>query len=218
MSYFRNVAAGLTGACAIATLAAVAPGAQAAVLDFSGPACVGNAACASGVQISSAYGDVPGALDVRYDSDFASSAVNDPLSFWDTGYGDLSGVAYGGDGPEIFLKPLNGQSIRLLGFDLAAFGSGRTSHIKVLSGAGVELASIPSFGFGAHNSYSFNLASADGIRIRWGSDRSNVGIDNIEFELFARTGGVPEPATWAMMILGFGAVGAAIRRRQPAVA
>ncbi len=29
-----------------------------------------------------------------------------------------------------------------------------------------------------------------------------------------QTGGVPEPATWGLMILGFGAVGGAMRRRQ----
>jgi len=29
----------------------------------------------------------------------------------------------------------------------------------------------------------------------------------------AQLGGVPEPATWALMILGFGAVGGAMRRR-----
>lgn len=29
---------------------------------------------------------------------------------------------------------------------------------------------------------------------------------------------VPEPQTWAMMIIGFGLVGAAIRRRRPALA
>ena len=30
--------------------------------------------------------------------------------------------------------------------------------------------------------------------------------------------GVPEPAAWAMMILGMGAIGAASRRRKPALA
>ena len=29
-------------------------------------------------------------------------------------------------------------------------------------------------------------------------------------------GGVPEPATWAMMILGFGLIGGALRQRQAA--
>jgi hypothetical protein len=32
------------------------------------------------------------------------------------------------------------------------------------------------------------------------------------------SGGVPEPATWALMILGFGAAGAGLRRRKPALA
>lgn len=32
------------------------------------------------------------------------------------------------------------------------------------------------------------------------------------------TGGVPEPASWALMIAGFGLMGAALRRRKPAIA
>lgn len=36
-----------------------------------------------------------------------------------------------------------------------------------------------------------------------------VGISDI-----APTGGVPEPATWAMLIMGFGGIGAAMRRRR----
>lgn len=42
------------------------------------------------------------------------------------------------------------------------------------------------------------------------------GVYDIQFGKFAPppTGGVPEPATWALMILGFGAAGAAIRRRR----
>ncbi len=35
---------------------------------------------------------------------------------------------------------------------------------------------------------------------------------------FSVRGGVPEPATWAMMIVGFGAVGAVVRKRRAAVA
>jgi hypothetical protein len=36
----------------------------------------------------------------------------------------------------------------------------------------------------------------------------NFALDNLVFNT-----GVPEPATWAMMIVGFGAIGAACRRR-----
>lgn len=43
-----------------------------------------------------------------------------------------------------------------------------------------------------------------------------VGLDNVSFTLTRAapaTGGVPEPASWALMILGFGGVGASLRRR-----
>jgi hypothetical protein len=41
-------------------------------------------------------------------------------------------------------------------------------------------------------------------------------IGNTSETLFGLTGGVPEPAAWGMMILGFGVVGAAARRRRSA--
>jgi hypothetical protein len=37
-------------------------------------------------------------------------------------------------------------------------------------------------------------------------------------DAFRPTGGVPEPATWALMIMGFGGAGAMLRRRRAAVA
>lgn len=43
------------------------------------------------------------------------------------------------------------------------------------------------------------------------------GLDNVSFTARvgeAPTGAVPEPSTWAMMILGLGAAGAALRRRR----
>lgn len=46
------------------------------------------------------------------------------------------------------------------------------------------------------------------------------GADNlsITFSAIAADAGVPEPATWGLMILGFGTVGAAMRRRSTKVA
>lgn len=40
-----------------------------------------------------------------------------------------------------------------------------------------------------------------------------VIIDNLRYAL-ASPGAVPEPSTWAMMLLGFGVVGASVRRRK----
>ncbi len=46
-------------------------------------------------------------------------------------------------------------------------------------------------------------------------DDEGYGVDN--FSLTGdRTGGVPEPATWALMILGFGSIGSMIRRHRAA--
>ncbi|HEX7947292.1 MAG TPA: PEPxxWA-CTERM sorting domain-containing protein, partial [Phenylobacterium sp.] len=48
---------------------------------------------------------------------------------------------------------------------------------------------------------------------------ANFGIPTFQdgtlrFVSIDTTGGVPEPATWAMMILGFGGIGAVLRRRR----
>ena len=56
-------------------------------------------------------------------------------------------------------------------------------------------------------SQSFGYAVAGG-QANYGTDR--LGIVNLQ-------PGVPEPATWLMMIVGFGLIGAAARRRQPKV-
>lgn len=47
--------------------------------------------------------------------------------------------------------------------------------------------------------------------------RANPNLD-LFFRTFVTTGAVPEPQTWAMFVLGFGAVGHAVRRRNSASA
>lgn len=45
-----------------------------------------------------------------------------------------------------------------------------------------------------------------------------VFADDFGHQAFAFANGVPEPATWTMMIMGFGGIGAMLRRRRQAVA
>ena len=45
-----------------------------------------------------------------------------------------------------------------------------------------------------------------------------IYANNYSTQAFAFGGGVPEPATWGLMIVGFGAIGAVLRRRRAAAA
>ncbi|MEM8918571.1 MAG: PEPxxWA-CTERM sorting domain-containing protein [Pseudomonadota bacterium] len=46
------------------------------------------------------------------------------------------------------------------------------------------------------------------------TQNGSFGIDNLTIGDMGRMGAVPEPATWAFMILGFGAIGSAMRRQK----
>jgi PEP-CTERM motif len=215
----RNFLLGLSALVALG-----ASPASATVLTFDGDICDGiDNACSNFSRIQDTYGDISGVIDVQYDR-LVGNPDEGTLSWWDQDYNDLQGVAWGAFGDsegvsEIFLNPLNGQAVRLLGFDLGAYSNtSLESQFTILSGAGTVLFSSGAITVGqlpanVHNSYSFNIASADGIRIQWGPSSYNVGIDNIEYEM-GGAGGIPEPATWALMIGGFGAAGTMLRRRR----
>jgi opacity protein-like surface antigen len=64
--------------------------------------------------------------------------------------------------------------------------------------------------WGARVNFDFGGAKVNQIVLS--STQNSFEADN-----FA-VAGVPEPATWAMMIMGFGAIGAMVRRRQVAMA
>lgn len=75
--------------------------------------------------------------------------------------------------------------------------------------------SYPS-GYGAGKSLTLNFANARYFVASSGVLGQNK--DSIFWEVTSLTaGGVPEPMTWALMLTGFGAVGAAMRRRQGAM-
>jgi hypothetical protein len=41
-----------------------------------------------------------------------------------------------------------------------------------------------------------------------------VGVGNLQLNIINIGGAVPEPSSWAMLIIGFGLVGATLRRRR----
>ena len=79
---------------------------------------------------------------------------------------------------------------------------------------GVELATqVPSVG--GEQFFGFSSTTAfSSVRVASGSNpgQETYNLDNLRFA----AGAVPEPATWAMLILGFGVIGGAMRTRQQA--
>lgn len=107
-----------------------------------------------------------------------------------------------------------------VGFDAGFFDAVGSTGITAFARDGTLLGTVVNTGTGIE---FLGLVTADGTdRIAGvfldlvGTEPAGFNIDNLRF---GRAGevtipGIPEPATWAMMIAGFGMVGAAMRRRQ----
>ena len=101
------------------------------------------------------------------------------------------------------------------GFQLAG-GNGGTANVSFFRNDGsliqaITLSSLADTFYG----FSRNGGVQDirGISIS-NSDSGGIGFDNLLFDVPSFGGAVPEPSTWAMMLMGFGAMGAALRRRR----
>lgn len=71
----------------------------------------------------------------------------------------------------------------------------------------VPLSMLPTTGFNP-NQYAFNIWPRNGLNPADNTEISDFAPNN------ANLPAVPEPATWAVMILGFGLAGAALRRQR----
>lgn len=94
-------------------------------------------------------------------------------------------------------------------FDLGSVAGAFSSAIASLNAAGdtVTIDFSPTEYVGAE------LGALDGIFGDFLINRNGLG-EGDSFSLVVSAGAVPEPATWAMMIAGFGLVGSAMRRRR----
>ena len=219
--HMRNAA---LGALALATVALCPGAAKAVVLTFDAADACG-VACTNSAFISQTYGDTA-LVDVRFDGDVINAGFEN-MRWWGAGYSDLFGVAFVGLGfgqaqpTGVHLIPISGYQITLNSFDLGSWqGAGYNTQVTLRGGDGSLISSTGTFlSNGAmRNSFTPGLTRADGFRIVFGPDNFNIGIDNINYTVSQIGGGpVPEPSAWALTILGFGTVGAMLRRRGKAV-
>ncbi len=152
-------------------------------------------------------------------------------------YIDLTGVSGRGKGVISDAVAVTAGSLYRVSFDVGAFyvrGQGSYGDATVdllidgaLAGSFTNAMSLGSPGSDWQRfSYDFT-ADSPSVRLTFLSSTSlassslGVGLDNVTFDsLGGQAGGsaVPEPATWAMMIAGFGLAGAGLRRRRQAAA
>lgn len=106
---------------------------------------------------------------------------------------------------------LNIQAFNAPGAGLNSLGNGFGPAFGV--GIGALAANAP----WSHYSISFRAGNSGSLTAYAGTTSvDNIGplIDNFSLSI----GSVPEPATWLMMIMGFGGVGAVLRRRRATAA
>ena len=133
----------------------------------------------------------------------------------DLGFGnDAPSVSFGGDtSVSLFDLTAGGASFTFDGFDLATVDSTVLYSVTGFDGLVPVFTSLSTFS----DDFS-TIAGAAGLvdRVVFGFvvGGASANIDNI-----AVSGGevppIPEPAVWAMLVMGFGAVGYAMRGRKP---
>ncbi len=214
-------AAAFTAPCAIATTAYAA---TPIVLTFEG---VGD-----GAAIGNFYNggtDSQGHAGTNYGISFSSSA----LGLIDTAHGGTGDFSGEPSASTVLYFPSAASAILnySAGFDTGFsffYTSSAAAVVNVfsgLNGTGALLGSAPitaqyNTNCSASSKAGYCNWTASGVSfagvarsISFGGAANNTAFDNVTFGSATATGAVPEPATWAMMILGFGVVGGAMRRR-----
>ena len=110
------------------------------------------------------------------------------------------------------LQRLGGGAFSLESFDFAEFtnnpSAGQILQVRYFDGVTEGLRTFQFDALRGAQTAALNLNN-----VQWVSFNTQSQFDNFRLG-DAVSGAVPEPATWAMMILGFGAAGATLRRRR----
>ena len=220
---------GLIAAVAALSLAA-AGAASASVTDVTSEAALAPNDFIDWGQLGGSFTSLSNAFDVQ---DTLGNTVNvssgGNMYRLDEGNGWNGNFAYG---ERLLWTDQNGPDITL-NFNAPVFGVGAQIQADFFGSFQAEIIGSNGAVLGSFQENGYSDSNGDGSAIFIGL-KSTTSIAQIRFDLtdayyapndFAighvainTTGGVPEPASWALMILGFGAIGAATRGRRAAAA
>lgn len=114
-----------------------------------------------------------------------------------------------------FAAPVNA-----FGFSIRDFGTLSTTNLW-LTVNGVTVPLLSSFLGSSGNTRYFGVTDSSpfsSVVLSGGVSGDNYYLDKVSFGAAIETGAVPEPASWAMLIAGFGLVGGMMRRQNKQIA
>lgn len=119
------------------------------------------------------------------------------LTFNFSSFEELFNVGYNLGGSDILVSPV--------------FFGDRSGTLDVVGGSDPFATRSIFFTAGSAGSFTFSIGTDS-------TDAVGPILDNVRLDIIrANVAAVPEPATWAMMIMGFGLIGASMRRRKVSV-
>lgn len=198
MNLSSKLVAGIAGA---ATLFAAAPAFAVSVVN------------AKRVEITSA---IPDWLQIAEVEAYEFGTLLNVAASANGGVATSTGYGYGGEPSGAIDGVIPSGYVGPDVFHSDTFGAGEMLTITFASAT--DLASLKIFGVmdgGApRNFFQYRIYNAGNDLLAQGQLDSRINSSDEVFFDAPAVGGIPEPSTWAVMILGFGAAGAALRSRR----